>query len=69
MKEQLILATRLGLRCFVRFNDFWEERGHALTRLEITALAPRGSTELVGTTTGVYLTGTAARPGNMTRKA
>jgi photosystem II stability/assembly factor-like uncharacterized protein len=55
MKEQLILATRLGLRCFVRFNDFWEECDHALTRLEITALAPRGSTELVGTTTGVYL--------------
>lgn len=42
MKEHMILATCYGLRRFVRINGFWEERDHALTGLEITALALLG---------------------------
>ena len=55
MKTKMIVATRHGLRRFERINDYWEERDHALTGLEITALAMRGKLGVVGTTKGVYL--------------
>ena len=51
----MIIATHHGLRRFERINDYWEERDHALTGLEITALAMREKLGLVGTTEGVYL--------------
>ena len=55
MKKNMIIATRHGLKRFERINDFWEERDHALTGLEITSLDMRGEVGLVGTKEGLYL--------------
>ena len=55
MKTKMIVATRHGLKRFERINDYWEERNHALTGHEITALAIREGISLAGTTDGVYL--------------
>ena len=56
MKKNMIIATRHGLIRFERVVDYWEEKDHALTGLEITSLAIQGEVGLAGTTEGVYVT-------------
>ena len=56
MKNQMIIATRYGLKRFERSNDFWEKRDHALSGLEITSLDMQADVGLAGTTEGVYVT-------------
>jgi len=55
MKNKLFLGTGSGLRIFERIQDYWEERDHALTGLEITAIDMFGDIGIVGTTEGVYI--------------
>jgi photosystem II stability/assembly factor-like uncharacterized protein len=50
----MTVATRHGLKIFKWITDFWEERAHALTGLEITSVDFQGQHGLVGTTQGVY---------------
>lgn len=56
MKDTLLIAKKNGLLTFKRVIEFWEERTHALTGLEITAVDMQGDNGLVGTTEGVYVT-------------
>jgi len=55
MKNRMFMATQSGLKIFERIKDFWEERDHALTGLDITAVDLNGDKGILGTTEGVYI--------------
>mgnify|MGYP001066702832 CR=1 FL=1 len=55
MKNRMFMATQSGLKIFERIKDFWEERDHVLTGLDITAVDLNGDKGILGTTEGVYI--------------
>ena len=55
MKNRLFLGTQSGVKLFEREQDYWEERDHALTGLDITAIDAKGEKVVAGTTEGVYV--------------
>jgi hypothetical protein len=56
MSDQVLLATKNGLRALIRDRRIWREDEIGLDGINVTALDARGGTILAGTTNGIRCT-------------